>query len=169
MNRPATPCLLRQLGQTTRPTSPVSQQGLALVEALVASAVLGIGLLGATQLTLKTLHTVRENRQHSVAQQLASEAMDCLRRANALCPAQEEILLQGVRYTRQARRTPRGDGQLNDLSVRVQWPASGTGTGAMARGGANASPSALGVPSSHRIEWHSSASGLPGWLGVSSP
>jgi type IV pilus modification protein PilV len=55
------------------------QQGMALVEALIASAILGIGLVGATQLTLKTLNTASQNRHQIVAQQLAHEAMDCLR------------------------------------------------------------------------------------------
>ena len=31
------------------------QSGMALIEALIASAILGIGLLGATQLTLRSL------------------------------------------------------------------------------------------------------------------
>lgn len=166
MTRPTT---LRPSHQPRHPNSlttpPGRQQGLALVEALVASAVLGIGLLGATQLTLKTLHTARENRQHTVAQQLAQEAMDCLQHASAQCPAEEELGVQGVRYTRQTRRTPRGDGQLNDLYVSVQWQASGAST----RTTASASPSTQAAPSHHHIEWHSSASVLPGWLGVSSP
>jgi type IV pilus modification protein PilV len=166
MTRPST---LRPYHPPRRPTTlPIPtglQQGLALVEALVASAVLGIGLLGATQLTLKTLQTARENRQHTVAQQLAQEAMDCLRRSIAQCPAEEEIGVQGVRYARQTRRTPRGDDQLIDLYVSVQWQASGART----RMAASANPNAQAAPSHHRIEWHSSASGLPGWLGVSSP
>jgi Tfp pilus assembly protein PilV len=166
MTRPST---LRPYRQPRHPntltTPPGLQQGLALVEALVASAVLGIGLLGATQLTLKTLQTARENRQHTVAQQLAQEAMDCLRRSIAQCPAEEELDLQGVRYTRQTRRTPRGDDQLIDLYVRVQWQASGASTHTTT----NASPGAQAGSSRHRIEWHSSASGLTGWLGVSSP
>ncbi len=126
------------------------QQGMALIEALIASAVLGIGLVGATQLTLKTLNTASESRQHTVAQHLAQEAMDCLhaqtQAGTALCPAQESLQVQGVRYQRETRRTPRGDGTLHDLHVRVQWSAT-----------------------DNRIEWHSSASALPGWVGVSLP
>ena len=57
---------------------PRAQQGMALIEALIASAVLGIGLVGATQLALKTLHMASASRQHTVAQHLAQEAMDCL-------------------------------------------------------------------------------------------
>ena len=129
---------------------PPQQQGMALMEALVASAVLGIGLVGATQLTLKTLNTASESRQHTVAQHLAQEAMDCLhaqaRTGIAWCAAQTSVQVQGMRYQREARSTPRGDGALLDLHVRVQWAAADT-----------------------CIDWHSSVSAVPGWLGVSSP
>ncbi len=109
--------------------SAKTQQGVALVEALIASAVLGIGLVGATQLTLKTLNAASQNRQHTVAQHLAQEAMDCLhvqaRTGTALCPPQETLQVQGLSYQRQARSTPRGDGALIDLHVQVQWAAIG--------------------------------------------
>lgn len=146
--------------------APGPQQGMALIEALVASAILGIGLMGATQLTLKTLNLASENRQHTVAQHLAQEAMDCLRTqvksGRALCPEQDSLEVQGVRYERQLRQTPRGDGQLSDLMVRVQWPTTGG-----RRSGDTSAPSSSGERG--HIEWHSSASALPGWLGVSSP
>jgi type IV pilus modification protein PilV len=140
------------------------QQGMALIEALIASAVLGIGLVGATQLTLKTLNTARESRQHTVAQHLAQEAMDCLRAqiqtGTSFCPAQESLQEQGVLYRRETLSTPRGDGMLHDLQVRVLWAAMGR---PMDTGGGS------GTTSENRIEWHSSASPLTGWVGVSSP
>lgn len=137
---------------------PQTQQGMALVEALIASAVLGIGLLGATQLTLQTLHTAHQNRQHTVAQQLAQEAMDCLRAPSQLaahgeesgCPGEEVLHRQGVRYTRHAHSTFGADGGLSDLHVRVTWPVQPEGH--------------LGL-----INWHSSVSDLPSWVGVSLP
>lgn len=128
------------------------QQGMALIEALIASAVLGIGLVGATQLTLKTLHMASASRQHTVAQHLAQEAMDCLHARTSLCPGEEKIQVQGVRYTRQARSTARVNGQIYDLQVSVSWAANGT----------NANPVA-GAWSESRIEWHSSVSALPAW------
>lgn len=137
-----------------------NQQGMALIEALVASAVLGIGLVGATQLMLKTLASASLNRQHTVAQHLAQEAMQCLRANPTMCPAQDIIERQGLRYSRQASSTPRGQG-LVDLQVSVQWPTSGTSSGA--------SPGSTGSAQEQRIEWHSSASGLPAWAGVSQP
>jgi prepilin-type N-terminal cleavage/methylation domain-containing protein len=134
-----------------------TQQGMALIEALVASAVLGIGLVGATQLMLKTIASAGLNRHHTVAQHLAQEAMDCLRANQALCPAQDIIERQGQRYTRQARRTPRGQGLVVDLQVSVQWSASAN------------SPGPNGSAMEQRIEWHSSASVVPAWAGASTP
>jgi type II secretory pathway pseudopilin PulG len=159
------------------------QQGMALVEALIASAILGIGLVGATQLTLKTLNTATQNRQQTVAQILAQEAMDCLR-AQALlsglatsgtatpgqtntapCPGEETRQIQGVTYTRQTRSTSGGAGVAGDLHVRVSWPAPG-------QSGPPASIAASTAGSSgaaRLVEWHSSASALPTWVGVSLP
>jgi type IV pilus modification protein PilV len=135
---------------------PAQQQGMALMEALVAAAVLGIGLVGATQLMLKTIASASLNRQHTVAQHLAQEAMDCLRANPDLCTAQDTIEHQGVRYTRQALSTARGQG-LVDLQVSVQWTTSGASSGS------------TGSAAEQRIEWHSSASGLPAWTGLSPP
>lgn len=148
---------------------PTQQQGMALVEALIASAILGIGLVGATQLTLKTLNSASQNRQHMVAQQLAQDGMDCLRAMAAMpapanpppCPSQETLQVQGVTYTRQAQSNPASATDVRDLYVRVSWPALGM----------NSQPGSLGLGSetAHRIEWHSSVSALPFWVGVSLP
>ena len=124
------------------------QHGMALIEALVASAVLGIGLLGATQLTLKALQTATDTRQQGVAQRLAQEGMDCALSGSA-CPSQDSTEVQGVRYTRQIRITPRSAG-LQDMEVQVQWSSA--------------------LPGAHSAEpaslvWHSSVSAVPGWVG----
>lgn len=105
--------------------------------------------------TLKTLHMASESRQHTVAQHLAQEAMDCLHARASVCPVEEKILVQGVRFTRQARSTPRGNGQIQDLQVSVSWAASGTNANA---------PATSGASSENRVEWHSSASALPAWV-----
>jgi type IV pilus modification protein PilV len=124
------------------------QQGMALIEALVASAVLGIGLLGVTQLTLKTLQVATETRQRGVAQLLAQEALDCALSGTA-CPSQDSTELQGVRYTRQTRFTPRGSG-VQDVQVTVQSASP------KARAGSNEAAS---------LVWNSSVSPVPGWVG----
>ena len=139
------------------------QNGMALIEALIASAILGIGLLGATQLTLRSLHLARENRQHTEAQHLAQEAMDCLRRSQAVCPSEEVITSQGVLFTRQSQSTFQGDGWSRDLRVRVSWAEENAKPGKTA----NHSNSTTTPP--QQIEWHSRASALPDWVGVSSP
>jgi Tfp pilus assembly protein PilV len=123
-------------------------QGMALVEALVATAVLGIGLLGATQLTLKAMASAHDTRQRTVAQLLAQEAMDCAQ-TGSTCPAQDSTVVQGLRYTRQTRITPRGNGVL-DIEVTVQWASPQDGA-------------ARGTPA--RLVWHGSVSPLPGWVG----
>lgn len=142
------------------------QNGMALIEALIASAVLGIGLLGATQLTLRSWHTAQQNRQHTIARQLAQEAMDCLhahvRKQTAPCAAEDTLEWQGVRFTRQTLSTPRGDEQLQDLQVRVTWPS----TKSLAQGGDTTSSA---EPQDMVLEWHSSAATMPAWYGVSSP
>jgi Tfp pilus assembly protein PilV len=137
---------------------PAQQHGMALVEALIASAVLAIGLLGAAQLALKSQQTATENRQNTVGQMLALEAMDCLQAQaqtpTAACPAQHSIVVQGTRYTRQAQASPQG--QSTDLLVQVSWPNRRVG----------------GASSDHsdpQISWRSSVSNLPSWVGVSSP
>jgi type IV pilus modification protein PilV len=136
---------------------PRAQGGMALIEALVASAVLGIGLLGATQLTLQSLHLARENRQHTEAQHLAQEAMDCLRRSAALCPSEDVVAHQGVLYTRQSQSTFQGDAWSRDLRVRVSWTEGSAKL---------VNPAA---PPRQQLEWHSRVSALPDWVGVSSP
>jgi len=145
------------------------QTGMALIEALVASAILGVGLLGATQLTLKTLQGARENRQHTVAQQLANEAMDCMQKTLTLCAPHEERVIHGVRYSRQAHSTAQGDAFSRDLTVSVTW-SSGPASTSTSTATSSTAPNSNPTPApQHRIEWHSRASSLPDWVGVSSP
>ncbi len=131
---------------------------MALVEALIASAVLAIGLLGAAQLALKSQQTATENRQNTVGQMLALEAMDCLQAQahtpNTACSAQQSFVVQGTRYTRQVQTSPQG--QSTDLLVQVSWP----------------NRRVVGASSDHsdpQITWRSSVSNLPSWVGVSLP
>lgn len=148
---------------------PPKQQGMALIEALIASAILGIGLVGATQLALKTLNTASHNRQHTVAQQLAHEAMDCWRAMQAMadpapsapCIGPDKLQIQGVTYTRQVHSTPGGAGRVTDVLVRVSW------TGLVSSPQSVSPDTQSGTQ--NQIEWHSSVSPLPSWVGVSLP
>lgn len=139
-----------------------AQTGMALIDALIASAVLGIGLAGTTQLTLKTYRLAIENRQQTMAQLLAQEAMDCWLARAQPCPVQDDIRVQGVRYARQVQSTPRDGGWVLDLQVSVTWTSGGS-----AQGPETAQRQAS--VGQQRILWHSSASAVPLWVGVSSP
>ena len=143
---------------------------MALVEALIASAVLAIGLMGAAQLALKSQQTPTENRQNTVGQMLALEAMDCLQAQahtpSTTCSAQQSIVVQGTRYIRQAQTSPQA--QSTDLLVQVSWPNRREGGPSTDR--LNASSSAnSNAHSAPQITWRSSLSTLPSWVGVSSP
>jgi hypothetical protein len=61
--------------------------------------------------------------------------------------------MQGMRYTRQTRLSPRTDGLLWDVHVSVSWVST-------------ASEQSHTV--SRRIDWHTSVARVPGWVGVSS-
>ena len=125
----------------------MKQSGMALVEALVASALLAVGLLGASRLTLRAIDAALQTRQQEQAQALAREALDCAQAGIQPCQAAERVTRQGVSYRVQMQTTPLGQ-HLSEVSVRVEWP------------GANAL---------QQIQWHTRVSTLPDWLGVSSP
>ena len=134
---------------------------MALVEALVASAVLGLGLAGATRLTLHSLQTASDTRQHSVAHTLALDAMECMQSGRSICSTDQVVKVQGVAYTVKSQSQARGDLALTDLSVRVQWP----------RWGRPQAPDgqAQGLQNLGLFELHSSRDGVPSWVGVSLP
>lgn len=142
-------------------------QGMALIEALVASAVLAMGLAGVTRLALHALQTANHTRQHTVAQALALQAMECLQSGLAPCEMDSVITVQGTRYTLQSQVYPRADLALLDLQVRIQWPAMGQ----PAASPTGASSSAADNASEQSGQWtlHSSRDLVPRWLGVSSP
>lgn len=137
---------------------------MALLEALVASAVLGIGLAGATRLTLHALQTASDTRQHTLATTLAADAMDCLQSARAVCEMNQLITLQGTVYTLTSQLRSRPGLTLDDIQVQVQWPALGraqappqNGNGAQTR------------PRIGQMVLHGSRDRVPVWVGVSLP
>ena len=136
-------------------------RGMALIEALVASAVLGIGLAGATRLTLHALQTASDTRQHTVAQALGADAMECLQSGRALCEMNQVVTVQGTRYTLQSQLRPRAELALLDIEVRVQWPAMGR---AQASG-----PNGTSAQGTGQLVLHSSRDQVPAWVGVSLP
>lgn len=140
---------------TERPES-----GLALIEALVAAAVLGMGLAGATRLAVHTLQTASDTRQHSVAHSLGVDAMECLQSGRTHCALQQVITVQGTPYTVRTEQQARPGLSLVDLQVRVQWSALGFVPGAAATGLAQRQG---------ELVLHSSRDAVSAWHGVSSP
>lgn len=127
------------------------QSGMAMVEALVASAVLGLGLLGATRLTIHALDAALQTRQEVRARALAADALGCAIARTEPCPAAEQVTQQGVTYTVQLQRKAL-DEALAEVSVRVQW-SDGRSRGQGQRS----------------VNWRSRVSAMPDWVGVSSP
>lgn len=129
----------------------MKQAGMALVEALVASALLGLGLLGAARLTAHALGAALHTRQEVQAQALATDALDCATARLPTCPTAAEIRQQGVTYTVQLQHTPNG-ADLTEIEARVSWSA------------------ANGAPGSARhLSRSTRVSAMPDWLGLSSP
>lgn len=126
----------------------MNPRGMALVEALVASALLAVGLLGATRLTTHALHAALQTRQNVQAHSLAVEALDCAVARLTPCPAATRQTLQGRDYTLTLTSSPL-DATLSDIQVQVQWTDAG------------------GQSQSVRLQTRLSA--MPDPLGLSSP
>ncbi|MDI9233401.1 type IV pilus modification PilV family protein [Limnohabitans lacus] len=133
-----------------------SEAGMALIEALMASAVLGIGMLGAIQLALTAFQASQDSRQRAVAQMLAQEAMDCATVNRGACTLPTVVNTASTRFTRQISTTPRGSGDLFDVKVTVSWPSTW------------AAKTTSGT-SEVAMDWHSSYAQVPTWVGVSLP
>lgn len=139
-------------------------QGMALIEALVASAILGIGLAGATRLTLQTLHIASDTRQHTVAQALGLSAMECHQSGRTGCELQQVTTLQGTRYTVTSLLQARTGLALLDIEVRVQWQSL-----TPAQPSATSAPSPETVSGQRQLVLYGSRDEVPAWLGVSLP
>lgn len=147
-------------------------QGMALIEALVASWVLALSVTAATRLTLHTLYTASDTRQRTVALALALDAMDCHQSGRAGCALQASTTVQGTTYHLQSQMQMRPGLALEDLQVRVQWPTVSPAWGAVGVGfvaGLGASSPKETEPRMGELVLHSSRDAVPGWHGVSSP
>ena len=107
-------------------------RGMAMVEALVASALLGMGLLGATRLVTHALSAALQTRQEVQAQALASEALGCATARTEPCPLAATVQHQGVGYTVQLQLSPLGRA-LSEVQAQVQWRSSPGDTPASAQ------------------------------------
>lgn len=135
------------------------ERGMALIEALVASAILGIGMMGATQLATQGLLAATDTRQSLAAHSLALDAMDCHQSDRAGCPMDDRISLQGSTYSRQSQLSPRPGLALVDITVTVQWAGvARTSQGTTHSAGSN-----------KQLVLRSSRTLVPLWVGVSLP
>jgi type II secretory pathway pseudopilin PulG len=160
------------LGQPPHANPARKAQGMALIEALVASLVLAVGLAAATRLTLHTLYIASDTRQHTVALALALDAMDCHQSGRAGCPLQTSTTVQGTTYSLQSQVQTRPGLALEDLQVRVQWPNMGPALGAAGvslGGGSGGGSLGQTQQSLGELVLHSSRDAVPSWLGVSLP
>lgn len=139
-------------------------KGMALIEALMASAVLGIGLAAATRLTLHTLQTAHDTRQHTIALALALDALECHQSSRTTCLSQSSVEVSGTLYSLHSQLQARPGLALVDLQVRVQWPGTGLTSGVAPSG--NAGPGQL---QTRELLIVSSRDAVPTWVGVSSP
>lgn len=134
--------------------TPPAQTGLAMVEALVASAVLGVGMMGAVQLTTQGLQTASDTRQRLLAHGLAMDAMECHQSLRPDCPVNDQTTALATTFKRQVELTPRAGMSLTDITVTVQWP------GIAQAGNAGAT---------RQLVLRSSRAAVPVWVGVSLP
>lgn len=133
---------------------PTAQGGMALIEALVSSAVLGVGMMGAVQLATHGLQTATDTRQRMVAHDLALDAMDCHQSLRSPCPMSDQTTLQGHAYSRKIELHPGAGLGLVDITVTVEW----TGAARAAAAGHNST-----------LVLRSSRASVPVWVGVSLP
>jgi Tfp pilus assembly protein PilV len=145
-----------------------AQQGSILIEVLVASALLGLGLAGAARLMLQTRAHAELNLQTGVALQQALDLMECLQSDVHTCTLQDSVRVQGQDFYRQAQVLPDTTLGLSSVVVSVQWRAAG-GAGGAISGATHPTPGTQ--PADARLQtvrlW-GSVSQVPVWLGVSS-
>ena len=119
-----------------RPSLAPLPQGFTLIEALVAAALLALGMMGAISLTMHSLQAVGSSQQQSTALTLAQNTIDCLRSGPALCTdsaalassgqAQETQTLSGTAYQINSTLSSTGSAHLQGLQVTVKWQPSGS-------------------------------------------
>ena len=124
-------------------------RGFTLIEALVAAALLGLGILGATTLAMHSLNAGAASHQQITALALANNAVECWRSGPTLCPASATLIasgdslstttLSGTAYTVRSAVTPTAYAQLQAIQVTVSWRptsnnASSSNENAMAPG-----------------------------------
>ena len=144
-----------------RPAPPRAAQGGAiLIEVLVASALLGLGLAAASGLMLQTLGQSSLNLHTGLAMQQALDLMECLQADPTACALQDTAQVAGQAFERKAELTPHAELDLTDIVVTVQWRAAGLPAGARL---AQTSQASL-----QQVQLWGRIGTVAGWVGVSS-
>ena len=146
-------------------------RGFTLIEALIAAAVLGLGMLGVTQLAMHSLQASAASQQQVTALRLANSAVECWRSGPALCTAsaawsangqgESSSTLQGTQYTVRATVSPTAYAQLQALQVTVTWRPTSASQG-------SATDTSLAVGSG-QIDLTTRAASLPVFVPVFVP
>ena len=124
----------------------MKQSDLAMVEALVAASLLGLGLLGASRIVQLSLEAARNARHLEQAQAIAHDTLDCAIAGWTPCPAAEPLSREGTVYTVRLEELPLG-AHLREVVVTVRWSSG---------------------QRPEQLQWRSRRSTVPVWLGVSS-
>lgn len=158
------------------PAPPITrrspQRGVSMLEALVAAAVLALGLQGALRLGMQSLQLGQETAEQLQARQLALQMLECHALPWPDCSAERSLLLQGTRYSVTLIRQAGAVQGVERLQARVQWqgvlppvPGAAAGTaGTAAAGPVVSAPEAM----QQVLLWREVAQ-VPRWVGVSSP
>ena len=150
--------------------SPLAQrpQGFTLIDALVAAALLGLGMMGAITLAMHSLQAAGSSRQQNTALTLAQNTIDCLRSGPSLCPEsaalvstgqiQETQTLSGTTYKIKGELSSTSMANLQGLLVTVKWQPTGSS--------ATDNPMSLG---SGQIELRTRLSSIPVFAEATKP
>lgn len=116
-----------------------TSRGFTLIEALVAAAVLGLGILSVTTLAMHSLNAIAASHQQITALALANNAVECWCSGPTLCPAsaalsagsdsQSTTTLSGTAYTVRSGVTPTAYAKLQSIQVTVSWRPVSNNTG----------------------------------------
>jgi len=106
------------------------QRGFTVVEALVAAALLGLGISGVTTLALHTWQAAGASRQQATALVLAQNTLECLKSGPSLCPGavnntETTVTQFGTVYKVRSQSSSTSQASLTAWQVTVSWQPTG--------------------------------------------